>query len=92
MRLVSFDLVRNDKDPSFCDFQMVIDRSGRYYFYAMLDDQKLFLEELNVEISQKEKELEEKMKEGMKKIEEERKKNAELDREKKLAEKLRKQA
>ena len=65
-RLSNFDLSRYEQNPSICDLQMTMDRCGKYYFYAMLEDHRIYYEEIDVEMSDKERELEEKNKEEMK--------------------------
>lgn len=59
-RLISFDLKRDKQKPWLCTLNIVVETSGKYFFYVIIEDHLFLKEELNIQVSEREKELSEK--------------------------------
>jgi hypothetical protein len=91
-RLASLKLERQEDAPWMFKLSISSEESGKFYFYALLEERLIFSQELNISVSQRERELSDKNKREKEIKEEERKRKAEMERQRLLEEKLRKEA
>lgn len=75
-RLASLKLDRSETEPWRFHLTISSEESGKFYFYALLEENMIFSQELNISVSDRERELSDKNKREKELKEEERRRKA----------------